>query len=138
MIGRSEKWFSLAIGPWKIHLALDAAKSFPDMDRHIPRPADAVAQCQLSADDAQFLAKALPRLPGDDEYNFPVTLDLNGRVAIHGGYAACTQHVDELACRQGEENCIGATNSSSQTVSGIAQASALRKWQSLAAIGTRL
>jgi hypothetical protein len=93
-IGRSEKWLSLAVGPWTVHLAVGVNLRFPDMDRHIPRPADAIAQCQLSADDAQFLVKALPRLPGDDEYNFPVTLDLNGQIAIRGKAANQSQPTD--------------------------------------------
>jgi hypothetical protein len=45
-------------------------------------PADATARCTLSATDAAFLAQSLPRLPSDDAYNFPVTLDLNGYIAI--------------------------------------------------------
>jgi hypothetical protein len=86
-IGRSEKWVSLAIGPWTVHLALGENLRFPDIDRHIAKPADAMAQCQLSAADAQFLAKALPRLPDDDENNHPVTLDLNGQVVIRSNAA---------------------------------------------------
>jgi hypothetical protein len=81
-IGRSEKWLSFSIGPWQLHLAVSPDRRFPDVDRHVLNPADAVAQCQLSADDAQFLAKAIARLPGDDDYNSPLTLDLNGHVAI--------------------------------------------------------
>ncbi len=83
-VGRSEKWFSLVVGPWTVHLALGVDLRFPEVDRNVPKSADAVAHCQLSADDVQFLVKALPRLPGDDEYDFPATLDLNGRVVIRG------------------------------------------------------
>jgi hypothetical protein len=49
----------------------------------------------LSASDAEVLAKSLVRLPGDDEYNLPVTVDLNGQVAVRG-QAADQQHPTEL------------------------------------------
>ena len=66
-------------GPWTIWLAINKDGRFPDLDHHLPRPADATARCQLSAADAEFLAQTLPKLPADDQFNNPVTVELNGR-----------------------------------------------------------
>jgi hypothetical protein len=52
------------------------------VEQHVPRANDAAARFQMSQADAEFLAKNLPKLPGDDEFNVPVTIDLNGSVAI--------------------------------------------------------
>ena len=70
---------------------------FPTSAGHIPRVTDATARCVLSAADAAFLAQTLPKLPCDDTYNHPLTVDLNGSIAIraktadqaqaHGGRA---------------------------------------------------
>src|SRR5207244_2663906 len=38
--------------------------------------------CRLSPDDAAFLVKALPQLPGQGDDHEPVTVDLDGRVAV--------------------------------------------------------
>jgi hypothetical protein len=55
---------------------------FPTVTRHIPSAAEAKVRCLFSAADAGFLAETLPRLPCDDDGNRPVTLDLNGHVAV--------------------------------------------------------
>ena len=86
-IGKTDKWLAVSTGPWKIFLALNQEGRFPDADHHI-RPAEsAVARFEVCPADAEFLAKSLPRLPGDDEYNLPVTVDLNGQAAATG---SCT------------------------------------------------
>ena len=75
-VGQAGDWVAFRIGPWTIWLKINKDGRFPDLSRHPPRPADATARCSLSPTDAEFLAQALPRLPCDDELNFPVTLDL--------------------------------------------------------------
>ena len=82
MVGRSGDWAVLRTGPWTAWLKINKDGRFPDLTRHIPQLADATARCQLSAADAEFLARAIPKLPSDEEYNFPVTLDLNGSIAV--------------------------------------------------------
>ena len=81
-VARSGEWLVLGVDPWTILLRIDKDGRFPDLSRHVPDPATATSRCRLSADDVQFLADTLPRLPGQDEQNFPVTLDLNGHVAV--------------------------------------------------------
>jgi len=97
-IGKTDKWFALAVGPWSVFLRLNEGGRFPDVEHHVPRVDTAVARFQVSASDAEVLAKSLVRLPGDDEYNLPVTVDPNGQVAIRG-QAADQQHPTALVLR---------------------------------------
>jgi hypothetical protein len=69
-------------GNWTIWLAINKTGRFPNVEHHLPRLAEATARCQFSQADAGFLAQTLPRLPGDEEFNGPVTVELNGHVAL--------------------------------------------------------
>ena len=62
-VARSGDWLVLGVDPWTIYLRVNKEGRFPDMARVIPDPANATARCQLSEDDARFLADTLPRLP---------------------------------------------------------------------------
>ncbi len=81
-VGQRDDWVAFVIGPWTVWLAVNKTGRFPHLDHHVPRSADATARCRLSASDVQFLVESLPKLPCDDQYNLPVTLDLNGSVAV--------------------------------------------------------
>ena len=81
-VGKVGDWVALQMGEWTVWLAVNKDGRFPDVERHIPRPANAVARCQFSAADADLLVRTLPKLPGDDEYNSPITVDLNGQIAV--------------------------------------------------------
>ena len=81
-VGKSGNWVAIAVEPWTIYLAVNVDGRFPDVTRHIPSAAEAMACCSFSAADAGFLAETLPRLPCDDDGNRAVTLDLNGHVAV--------------------------------------------------------
>jgi hypothetical protein len=64
-----------------------------------------VASFQLPAAERDFLAKSLARLPGSLALHFPVTVDLNGAVAIRGqdeGQTSVTELVLAGATRSGE------------------------------------
>jgi hypothetical protein len=82
LVGKSGDWVALRTGPWTVWLAINTDGRFPDMERHIPLPADAKTRCQFSPADAEFLVQAIPRLPCDEEFNLPITVDLNGQIAI--------------------------------------------------------
>jgi hypothetical protein len=82
LIGRTEDWATLRTGPWTIHLRIEKEGRFPAVDDHIQKPQGAVASFELTDADAEFLVQALKRFPSDDEFNLPVTVDLNGIVAI--------------------------------------------------------
>jgi len=81
-IGRTDKHVCVRVGPWTFFLGIDADARFPDTRSIIPAATANATICRLTAEDAAFLVKALPRLPGRDEDNAPLTLDLNGQVAV--------------------------------------------------------
>ena len=81
-VAKSGDWVALGVDPWTIYLRINKDGRFPDFGRIAPDPAGAAARCQLSADDMRFLADVLPKLPCHDEQNSPVTLDVNGHIAI--------------------------------------------------------
>jgi hypothetical protein len=81
-VGKTDDWAVFRSGPWTFWLAINKDGRFPNVESHLPRLATATARCHLSKGDAGFLAQTLPRLPGDGELNGPVTVELNGHVAV--------------------------------------------------------
>ena len=81
-IAQSGDWLVLGVEPWTFYLRINKEGRFPNMARIMPAPENATARCQFSPDDARFLAETLPRLPSHDEQNSPVTLDVNGHIAV--------------------------------------------------------
>lgn len=75
---------TVVVEPWSIHLQIEKEGRYPTVDDCIQNPENAVAALELGDGDADFLVKTIKRLPGDDEYNLPVTVDLNGVVAVRG------------------------------------------------------
>ena len=55
-----------------------------------------MTRLRLDPEDARFLESALDRLPGGDELNSPVTVDLNGKVAVRATAPDQPQQVTEL------------------------------------------
>jgi hypothetical protein len=81
-IGKTQDWVTLRFGDWAVHLAVPAEPRFPDVTKVIP-PASAIAtRLQLDPRDASFLAETLHRLPDPNSPEHPVTVDLNGHVAV--------------------------------------------------------
>ncbi len=54
----------------------------PARRRIVPDPTAATARLRIDPADAAFLAGSLGRLPGADAHLAPVTVDLNGRIAV--------------------------------------------------------
>jgi hypothetical protein len=80
-------------GPWTVFLEVQTGVRFPRVEEVVPATGSAVARLRLDPADAAFLATALGRLPGGGQVNAPVTVELNGRVAVRargeaGGPAA--------------------------------------------------
>src|SRR6185295_6533870 len=80
-IGSTDKHVCVRVGPWTFFLAIDKESRFPNAQNAIPAASGSATICRLSAGDAAFLDKAIPRLPGRDGVNAPLTLDLNGQLA---------------------------------------------------------
>ena len=104
-IGKTDDWLTIRVGPWTFHAKIEKKKRFPDMDHHLPPVESAAASVRFSPEDARFLTKTLPKLPGDEDYNLPVTMDLNGAVAIRAkasGQPNPTEAVLSNSTRSGE------------------------------------
>ena len=99
-IGKSGKWLTLCTGPWTLHLAIDMEGRFPRIEDHVQAVSLAKAHLQLAPEDAQFLVQTVKRLPcGGDDYNLPVTVDLNGSVAIRAKSQAGEQPTEIILNR---------------------------------------
>lgn len=81
-IGRTDDWVVLRSGPWTVWLKIDHEARFPNVDDHLRPVSDASSTLHLSDSDSEFLAKAVKRLPAREEFNAPITLDLNGAVSL--------------------------------------------------------
>jgi hypothetical protein len=81
-ISKTDKHVCLRVGPWTFFLSIDTESRFPQAESVIPRAAANVTTCRVSPEDAAFLLKVLPRLPGREVENAPLTLDLDGQVTV--------------------------------------------------------
>jgi hypothetical protein len=100
-IGRTDDWVALRFGRWLIQLRVQKEARFPNIEQVIPNPELARSRLELSPGDADFLKKAISRLPCDDAVHRPVTLDLNGRVLVRSRElsSACPVEVDLRASK---------------------------------------
>lgn len=81
-VGRTESHVLLRGDATTIALAIRTGVRFPRVDDIFPEPTAAMARLRLDPADAAYLAEALGRLPGADAPLAPVTVDLNGHVAV--------------------------------------------------------
>ena len=81
-VGGTDDWVCFRIGPWALQFKIEKESRFPNVEDHVPAANSAVTTLCVSATDAEFLTNAIKRLPNSDDYNRPVTVDLNGEVAI--------------------------------------------------------
>ena len=82
LVGLCSGWLTLQTGAWTIRLATQSEGRFPNVASVIPSTAEITTRLQLDPRDATFLAQTLARLPDPDPLNHPVTMDLNGHVAV--------------------------------------------------------
>ncbi|MBV09485.1 hypothetical protein [Rubinisphaera sp.] len=81
-IGCTEDWTCLRSGPWTVWLLINKKDRFPQVDDVAPSVNSVTSTMLISDADAEFLSKAVKRLPSNDNLNHPVTVDLNGAVSI--------------------------------------------------------
>jgi hypothetical protein len=79
-VGRSPTHLVVAAGRWRVFLVIDRAGRYPDVAGIVPRDAPTVAG--LDEADAAVLLDRLSGLPGADADHRPVTLALDGGVAV--------------------------------------------------------
>jgi len=59
-----------------------ASWGLPNLDDCFSDPSQAVTQLHLAESDAEFLTRTLKQLPAADNYDPPITIDLNGAAVI--------------------------------------------------------
>jgi len=83
-VGRADDWAVFRVGPWTFWQSIEKNARFPEVASQIRKTQDAKASCTFADRDLAFLCDNLSRLPGNDQFNMPVTVDLNGSVAVRG------------------------------------------------------
>ncbi len=69
-------------GPWTVWLAVQKDGRFPLVENIIPDAGSASTRMHIAEEDIEFLVNTVPRLPCDDSAHKPLTVDLNGHVAL--------------------------------------------------------
>jgi hypothetical protein len=82
LIGESGEWIVVRLGEWRISHAIERDARFPDVDLVVPSRTSVEATMRIEPRDSAFLMQRLSKLPCGDPLNEPVTVDLNGSVAI--------------------------------------------------------
>jgi hypothetical protein len=107
-LGCTETHVVFRAGARTVTLEVREGDRFPDVDRALPAAGTPLTRLTLDPDDAVFLGAALDRLPGGDAFNTPVTVDLNGRVAVRargtGGVTETAGSPSALAGRAASPN----------------------------------
>ncbi len=81
-VGHSSTHLVIAAGPWSVWLPFDTKARYPDVLALIPKQPPTVAQ--LDHNDVVELLKVLSGLPGKDEEDSPITIDVGRTVKIRG------------------------------------------------------
>ena len=89
-VGVEGDTFLLHAGSWKFAMPIERDCRFPNIENVIPPESAASNRVQLHPKDCHVLANCVKLLPGDREFNKPVSIDLNGHVAIVGQSAPRT------------------------------------------------
>jgi len=83
-LGVQNDTLTIAIGPWHFEVPIERTVKFPTTAHVIPDRQRSSNRVRLDPKDCESLTKCLSQLPGSDEDNQPVIIDLNGHVAIVG------------------------------------------------------
>ena len=81
-LGRTASHVVLRSGPGTLFLPIRTDARYPDISRILSGDGPASTELRLDPADALFLRSSLDRLPSSDRTDAPVTLDLNGRIAV--------------------------------------------------------
>jgi hypothetical protein len=81
-VGRTDTYVGLRVGAWTFYVADYREGRFPKAHEVIPALNGRFTTCRLAPEDATFLARALPRLPGREDDSSRITVDLNGPPAV--------------------------------------------------------
>jgi hypothetical protein len=90
-IGRTDSHIVFQLGPWTFFQPIEKERRFPRIEDVIPPINNTGSTLDWQSADAAFLVDSLRRLPGTEDTNQPVTVDLNGKVAIRARATADTK-----------------------------------------------
>lgn len=83
VVSKGENHLGIKVGEnWTIILAIDKTGRFPNVATVLPRITASAATWRLAPQDAIFLTRSLEKLPGQKDDHAPVTVDLDGQVAV--------------------------------------------------------
>lgn len=105
LVGRTEKHVAIRIGAWTFFLVTNTEARFPDFESLVPQAVDAVATMALHDADRRWLARNIGSLPAGDDGIVPITIELNGSVAIRSrrGDTQPTELILVNSRREGQE-----------------------------------
>jgi hypothetical protein len=89
------------IDNWTLWLPIDKFGRFPKIDNVIPQVTASDTRVHFDADDVTFFAGNLVKLPGIELESAPVTLDLNGHVAVRARAGAKDPATEIVLSRSG-------------------------------------
>jgi hypothetical protein len=92
-IGHTDTHVAVRVGDWIFWLVIEKEGRFPDVQGVIPKGQG--TELQLDARDAAVLNRSLSVLPGANDDNSPVTVDLNGQGVVRA-QASGQDHSTEL------------------------------------------
>jgi hypothetical protein len=95
-VGKTDTHVVLQTGPWTLFLTINKEGKYPRIEEILTDPTTATSRLQIGDSDAAFLQKSIPNLPGADETNHGVTLDLNGKVLVRAKAANASQGMELL------------------------------------------
>jgi hypothetical protein len=81
-LGRTAEHVAVSVGPWTILLTIDAHSRFPAYQDILPRPRPTATRLRIDPEDAELLLSAVPRMPGSEEFQAPITLELGESVCV--------------------------------------------------------
>ena len=80
-IGKTKDWLAIRCDDWTLLLRVNQEGRFPCIEDFV-QPCEAGSTLRFSDADAEFFAKTAKKLPGDEEPDSPLTIELNGTVAV--------------------------------------------------------
>jgi hypothetical protein len=104
-VGRADDVVVLNVGPWTAWMSIETERRFPEIDHVIPNIDSAIATVSIPQDDGDFIARVVKQLPANDEQHSPVTVDLNGSIAVRArtyGSSTPTELVLSRSSRTGD------------------------------------
>lgn len=81
-IGRTDKHVCVEADDWTVWLPIDKESRYPRVEQIVPDDATACTRLELDSEDARFLCQSLPGMPGKEAPDAPLTVDVNGKVAV--------------------------------------------------------